>query len=227
MGVTEGNDMDEADVWRVVDDERSSLADLFDDLTTREWETPSLCTGWRVREVAAHVTLTPMTLPGALVGLGRSRGDFNRMVYDNAVRQARLPVDRYGDLLRGMIGARRTAPVVTHVEKLIDILVHGQDITVPLGRTRVMPTAAAAVAVERIWPDRWPFRPARKVAGVRLVATDHSWSAGEGPVAEGPIGSILLLLTGRQAGLAQMAGPGVARLTARFGPSAASGTPGR
>ncbi len=41
--------MREDEVWQVIDEERASMADLFDDLTPAEWETPSLCDGWRVR----------------------------------------------------------------------------------------------------------------------------------------------------------------------------------
>src|SRR4028119_1253285 len=48
--------MDLDDVWRTIDSERTSLADVIDDLSPAEWETPSLCAGWRVRDVAAHPT---------------------------------------------------------------------------------------------------------------------------------------------------------------------------
>jgi uncharacterized protein (TIGR03083 family) len=49
--------MDVDEVWRVVDEERSTLADLLEELTEEEWEHPSLCSAWRVRDVAAHLTL--------------------------------------------------------------------------------------------------------------------------------------------------------------------------
>ena len=52
-----GTRMDRDEVWRAIDAERISLADLLDSLGEREWETPSLCAGWRVRDVAAHLTL--------------------------------------------------------------------------------------------------------------------------------------------------------------------------
>lgn len=89
---------------------------------------------------------------------------------------------------------------------------HGQDIAIPLGRPRTMPAEAAATAVGRVWPNLFPFRPARRFAGLRLMATDHPWSAGTGPAVEGPIAAILLLLTGRAAALPQLSGPGVGHL---------------
>ena len=208
--------MDTDEVWQAIDDERSSLADLLDDLSAEEWETPSLCDGWRVRDVAAHLTLAQIGMMPATVGLLRARGNFDRMIRDTAVRQARLPADHYAGLLRGMAGSRKKAPGVSHLEPLIDVLAHGQDITVPLARSRPMPTAAAATAASRVWPHLFPFRPERKLTGFRLVATDHSWSAGEGLLVEGPIAAILLLITGRYAALPQLSGPGVPALEARL-----------
>jgi uncharacterized protein (TIGR03083 family) len=204
--------MDQDEVWRTIDDERASLADLLDSLSEREWETPSLCAGWRVRDVAAHLTLAHMGAFPATVALARARGNFNRMVRDTALRQARLPVREYAPRLRAMAGSRRKAPGVSHLEPLIDVLVHGQDIALPLGRNRPMPTQAAMAAADRVWPDLFPFRARRRLGGLRIRATDCSWTAGEGVLVEGPIAAILLLLTGRDAALAQLSGPGAARV---------------
>ncbi|BFU45335.1 maleylpyruvate isomerase family mycothiol-dependent enzyme [Krasilnikovia sp. MM14-A1004] len=208
--------MDRDEVWQAIDDERRSLADLLDDLSGPEWETPSLCAGWRVREVAAHLTLAHAGPLSALAWLVRARGDFHRMILDSAVRQAELPVDRFAILLRGMVGSRRKAPGISHLEPLIDILVHGQDIAIPLGRTRPMPLAAAAAAANRVWPMGWPFHARRILNGLELVATDHPWSVGQGRRVEGPMASLLLLITGRRAALPALSGPGTAELAARL-----------
>jgi len=200
--------MDRDQVWHTIDRERLSLADLFDDLSPQEWETPSLCAGWRVRDVAAHLTLSQMGLFPAVVAAVRARGNFNRMVHDTAVRQARLPVREYAPRLRAMAGSRRKAPGVSHLEPLIDVLVHGQDIAIPLGRPRPVPKEAAMAAADRVWPDLFPWRAARKLGGFRFAATDCSWTAGAGQLVEGPIAAILLLLTGRNAALSQLSGPG-------------------
>ncbi|GAA2630107.1 maleylpyruvate isomerase family mycothiol-dependent enzyme [Actinomadura fulvescens] len=208
--------MDRDEIWRTIDEQRRGLADLFDDLTEREWETPSLCAGWRVRDVAAHLTLAQTGVFPALRALVRARGSVNRMIRDSARRQAELPVDGYAPMLRAMVGSRVTAPGLSELEPLIDVLVHGQDIAVPLSRTRPMPTEAAAVAASHVWPALWPFRAERRLRGVRLVATDHTWTAGEGALVEGPISAILLLITGRPVALPLLAGPGVPELEARL-----------
>lgn len=79
-----------------------------------------------------------------------------------------------------------------------------------------MPTEAAAAAASRVWPNLWPFRAERRLHGIKLVATDHTWTAGEGLLVEGPISAILLLITGRRAALPLVAGPGVPKLEARL-----------
>jgi hypothetical protein len=122
-----------------------------------------------------------------------------------------------------MVGSRRRAPGVTHLEPLIDVLVHGQDIAVPLGRPRPMPIAAAAAAATRVWTMRWPltvaFDARRRLAGLRLEAIDADWAAGEGHRVDGPMEALLLLLTGRlSAAHDRLGGPGVRALPPRPAP---------
>ncbi|SNR52861.1 maleylpyruvate isomerase family mycothiol-dependent enzyme [Blastococcus mobilis] len=200
--------MDLDDVWRTIDAERAGVADLVEDLSPDEWQTPSLCDAWLVRDVAAHLTLAHMGYRAAVVGAVRARGDFDRMIRDTALRAAGLPREEYARRLRTMVGSRRTAPFITPMEPLIDVLVHGQDMSLPLGRARPMPTDAAAAAAQRVWDMGFPFRARRRLAGFRLAATDTDWSVGSGAAVEGPIASLLLLVTGRRTALDQLTGDG-------------------
>ena len=206
--------MDLDDIWRTIDAERSSLADLLDDLSPAEWTAPSLCDAWRVGDVAAHLTLAHMGRREAAVGALRARGSFDRMIRDTALRAAGLPHAEYPRRLRAMVGSRRTAPFVTPTEPLVDVLVHGQDITVPLGRDRPVPADAAVVAATRVWEMGFPFRARRRLRGFRLVATDTDWTVGSGHPVEGPIAALLLLVTGREAALDRLHGEGAHRLAA-------------
>lgn len=208
--------MDEDAVWRAVDGERSRLADMMENLDASEWSTPSLCTAWTVREVAAHLTLAHTGPLAATISLIRARGGFNRMVRETAIRQARLPVDEYPRRLRAMIGSRRTAPFLTGLEPLIDVLCHAQDIARPTGRHCPMPTDAAVAAAAHIWARSFPFHAQRRLRGFELSATDAPWRAGAGVRVEGPISALLLLVSGRPAGVADLTGPGAARLADTF-----------
>ena len=204
-------------VWAAIDHERLGLADLLDDLAPAEWDQPSLCAGWRVRDVEAHLALAQTAAGRAAVDLLRARGSLQRMIHDSAVRHAELPTERLIAQVRAMAGSRRTAPGVTPLEPLLDLLVHGQDIAVPLGRSRTMPVAAATTAATRVWDMPWPmsstFSPRRRLAGLRLVATDTHWAVGDGDPVEGTIQALLMVLTGRTAAVrGQLSGPGAARL---------------
>ena len=105
------------------------------------------------------------------------------MIRDTARRKAAVAAPRLVAELRAMAGSRRLAPGVSPLEPLLDVLVHGQDIAVPLGRTRVMPVDAAAAAATRVWTLPWPlsraFRARSRLCGLELVATEVDWSVGE------------------------------------------------
>ena len=204
-------------VWAAIDSERLGLADLLDDLAPAEWEHPSLCAGWRVRDVAAHLALAQTGTRRAALDLLRARGSLPRMIHDSAVRHAAFPTEQLTAQIRAMAGSRRTAPGVTPLEPLLDVLVHGQDVAVPLGRPRPMPVGAATTAATRVWDMPWPmsttFSPRRRLAGLRLVATDAEWAVGEGDLVEGPVRALLMVLTGRTAAVRdQLSGPGASRV---------------
>jgi uncharacterized protein (TIGR03083 family) len=210
--------MDRDQCWRVITDQRLSLADLLEDLTDSEWESPSLCADWRVRDVAAHVAMAPqvpsvwsMTKDGIRAG-----GRFHKLNHDVAVRHAD---SRSGDSLVAELREHawsRRLPVVTNYRNILfDVLVHGQDIALPLGRARTMPRDVALTCASRVWRMGWPFWARRRLRGLRLVATDAGWNAGAGEDVCGPIDALLLLLTGRvDAVLPRLSGPGLARLAA-------------
>ena len=211
--------MDAEHSWRVIEHERRSLADLLADLIEEQWETPSLCEGWRVRDVAAHVAMAPQ-VPGIgsmLADAARAGGRFHTFNHDAAVRHAARPTEQIMSELREFAGSRKL-PVVTNYRNIVfDVLVHGQDIAIPLGLTRDMPVDAARAGADRIWTMGWPFWARRRLRGVRLQATDVQWSVGDGPEVRGPIAALLLLLTGRPAALPRLTGDGVPTLTARLG----------
>lgn len=189
--------MDSGEVWRHIDNERSRLADLLESLPQADWEQPSLCQGWSVRDVGAHLTFSHARLRDVAWPAMRTGFRYNAMINYAAVRSP-LTREQIVTTLRGFVGSRRRAPFVTVLEPLLDILVHTQDICLPLGIEHPMPVDAAVAAADRVLSLRGPMRLWERPRGVRLVASDTDWAYGDGPVAEAPIQSHLLTLTGRR-----------------------------
>lgn len=188
--------MDTDTIWRHVDEQRSNLADLFEDIDATRWSTPSLCAGWTVRDVAVHLTHAHAGVPQILKEAARSGFRFNAMVHRMAVEDSKTPEQAAG-VLRSMRGSRKRVPGLSPREPLMDALVHGQDITVPLGIEWSMPADAAAVAARRLWGMRFPFNPRRQLPGIEFVATDVDFRVGDGTRIDAPIREILMLFAGR------------------------------
>ena len=208
--------MDADEVWLHVHTERARLARLLGDLAPADWDHPSLCAGWAVRHVAAHVISSAEASAGDVIGaMWRGRGNFNRALYLEGLRLgARSPEDilatfeRYRD-------SRHHPPGTSHWEPLLDALVHTQDIALPLGLSHAMPLSAARAAADRVWSVPFPFFARRRLRRFHLTADDVDWSVGSGPDVHGPISALLLLLTGRDTSLLQLEGDGVALLPHR------------
>lgn len=210
--------MDRIAQWQVIAEQRRLLADLLAGLDDDQWERPSLCEHWRIRDVAAHVALTPQSpgLPTILGKAMRAGFDFDRINRDLAVAHADRPASELVDQLRVLADSRRKPAITTVDNLLFDTLVHVQDVAVPLGRSVAMPIDAARAGAQRVWRMGWPFWAKRRLRGLRLVATDTTWSAGEGLEVRGPVQAQLLLLTGRtETALPRLDGPGATRLADR------------
>ncbi|WP_168701037.1 maleylpyruvate isomerase family mycothiol-dependent enzyme [Gordonia paraffinivorans] len=188
--------MDSDTLWRHIDHERLSLADLIESLTPEQLATPSPCEGWTVRDVAVHLTQSHAGAREVLSAAARHGFRFNTMIREMAIRD-RTPADEVADKLRRMVGSRRHPFGTNERAPLIDSLLHGQDIAVPLGIDRPMPVDAAAAATREIWDVAFPFFACRHNRGLRFVATDVDFDAGTGRVVEAPIRDILMHVSGR------------------------------
>ena len=203
--------------WQVVVEQRLAIAELLAGLSEADWEQPSLCAGWRVRDVAAHVTLIPIPpSPGSLlVDFAKARGNYARWnTVASRRRAARKPTQIVQDF-RTSAESRSVPWPANPANVMWDILVHAQDIAIPLGIDFPTPPDAGAAAATRIWELRWPiwFAAERRLGSFTLTATDADWTIGTGPQIAGPISAILLLLTGRtEAATPLLTGDGVRSL---------------
>ena len=192
--------MDDLQIWAHIDEQRADLADLLDTLSPEQWETPSLCPGWTVRHVAAHITQSTTSWGRLTFELLRSGFRFNAVTLRMAREDRRTPQEITA-ALRAMVGGRRRPPGTAVADPLMDVLVHGQDIAVPLGIERTMPTAQAVVVAERLWKMGFPFNARRRFPNVSFTATDADFSVGDGDVVRGTVQDIVMTLSGRRTGL--------------------------
>lgn len=190
--------MDSDTIWRNVDEQRGALADLLDTLQPEQWSTPSLCAGWTVREVAIHITQSHAGIGEMLPAAIKSGFRFDAMVRRAALEDPAEPA-AITARIRAMAGSRKRPPLTKEVDPLLDILIHTQDICIPLGIERTMPTDAAVAVADRLWHMKFPFAPQRDLPGYRFVATDADFAVGPewGGLREAPIHDLVLMFARR------------------------------
>jgi uncharacterized protein (TIGR03083 family) len=190
------------EIWRHLERERLRAADLLDSLSDEQWAEPSLCQGWTVHHVAAHMTF-PIRTNYAVGGVGilRNRGSLNRYIDADARAQAAKSRQELTAAVRAGAGDRHHPPFTKMIDPLVDIQVHCLDITVPLGIEWPLDPVAAAAAADRLWSLGFPFYARRRFKGRRVEADNAEWSAGSGPAVRAPIETVLLALSGRSVDL--------------------------
>jgi uncharacterized protein (TIGR03083 family) len=206
--------------WAHVAAERRDIVVLLRDLSSEEWLVSSLCAGWRVRDVAAHLLVdAPARELGAVEVLTRMlrwRFDVDRANDWWVRRNADLPVDT---LIARMSGSVRPGPmsqILGPANQLRASVIHHQDMRQPLGRPSVVPPERMLAVLEAVLTTTGSANlGARGRADLlRLKASDLEWSAGDGPDVVGPALSLLMALAGRPAALTDLHGEGVAVLAA-------------
>jgi uncharacterized protein (TIGR03083 family) len=209
--------MDDIQVWAAIDRRRRDTADYLAGLPPDDWDRPSLCEAWTVREVGAHLALAGLPRRRLVPLLLRYPGSTNRMIRDaSAALARRLTDEQIVAAIREMIGLHTPFPGLTCREALIDQVGHTQDITLPLGRELPIPAEEIAEAADRVvsYRGRGSARVFHTLPtdGLRLIADDHDWATGEGPVVTGSMRDLFLLLTGRTVHLDRLTGEGTEQL---------------
>lgn len=186
----------------VVDSYRR-LAAVLEASPAEVWDHGSMCDGWRVREVVAHMTMPARYSAEAFTEeLKACDYDFHRFSNTVAVRDGGLPSDRLlADLRSDQL--HRWQPPGGGVEgALTHVVVHALDVTVPLGAPSAAPEAAIRQVLDLLTSGGAHEHFGTDIAGRRFEATDLDWSYGPsaapGEPERAPAADILLRLTGRR-----------------------------
>ncbi len=204
------------DPWQMIDSERAALADGLEALPADAWDKPSLCDGWTIRQVVAHVVATATTTPPLFFGRMAASGfRFPKMVRTQIDRQTAANTD--ADLARAVrdtVGAR-TSPPGPVASWLGETIVHGEDVFGALGPFRPHPTGHLIAVADFYAGSNLLIGAKNRIAGVTLRATDTDWRHGDGPEAAGPMVALVLAMTGRRPAFDDLRGDGVAVLRSR------------
>ncbi|GAA1937792.1 maleylpyruvate isomerase family mycothiol-dependent enzyme [Streptomyces durmitorensis] len=198
------------DVWSLVHAERAALIEDLTGLDDKQWDLPSMCDGWTVHDVVAHLVDTARTTRiGFVSGMVRARFDFDRQNARGVDRERGASPQKTLERLR-QVASRRSGPPAPLDTRLIEEVVHGEDIRRPLGLTHSYLPEAVVRSLRLQARTSASFGGAKeRVSGVQLAPTDADLRIGEGPQVRGTALSLLLAISGRQEALDELDGPGV------------------
>jgi uncharacterized protein (TIGR03083 family) len=191
--------MGDAELQPVVAEALGALADGLEDLSPDRVDTPSLCQGWTVRNVLAHMTMAARYSPEEFTAQLRSDGfDFTRLSNRLAEQDGGLPFHVLVKDLRTDAMAHWAPPGGGFEGALTHAVIHGLDITVPLGLPRSCDEEAMRLVLDGLTTGGVHRHFGVEVDGLHLRATDLDWSFGSGTRVEAPAHEIALMLCGRE-----------------------------
>jgi uncharacterized protein (TIGR03083 family) len=196
-------------------DERAEFAAFLEGLTPEQWHSPTLCERWRVRDVAIHtVSYDELNTAGLVGRFLKGRLSTDRINAIGVADYADRSPEQIVALIRSCEPTGLTGGFGGRIA-LTDGIIHQQDIRRPLGLPRTIDPERLCTALDfaRYAPT---LRGAWRTRGTRLVATDVDWSAGKGDEVRGTGEALLMAMAGRRAALADLDGPGKAKLAAHM-----------
>jgi uncharacterized protein (TIGR03083 family) len=203
------------ETWNYIHSERADMAETWATLSPDQWAASSWCEGWSVQDTAGHILAaaeqTPVNFYKQLIASGFR---FNVFTDRGAKRLGGIDTTELVRRLRERTTTTNHPPAPV-VAMLGEIIVHGEDIRRPLGLEHRSPEGAL-VAVANSWKNsNLLIGSKRRIAGLRLRATDTEWTHGDGPEVCGPLVALVLAMTGRKAAHPDLTGEGVPLLADR------------
>lgn len=204
------------DLMPLATEERADFVSLLAGLEPREWEQPTLCGAWRVRDVAAHViSYDVLSPPAAALRFLRGGLSLDRANAIGVERAKSMTTDQILEQFRATPRPSGLMTIKKGAVALTDGMIHQQDIRRALDKPRRIPPARLGAALS--FAMRALPLPAREVTGgLRLVADDLDWVRGSGLEVRGHGEALLMALAGRGAALEELSGDGVETLRARL-----------
>lgn len=196
----------------LVDEERTLLITDLTGLTEQQWNTPSLCAGWTVRDVTAHLLMPyELSVPAFLTKMIAARFSFDRL----ADRWARDDPRSSQELIAALAATsakKFNVPGANEAAPLCHLLAHGEDIRRPLGIRGQTNAESSNAAL----PQLTRFAKSELVEGLRFQSTDTDWSSGQGQLVTGTASALIVTLSGRPAAADELSGGGADEIRTRL-----------
>jgi uncharacterized protein (TIGR03083 family) len=203
-------------IWDKIHSERASFADFVAGLKPKQLEAPSLCGGWRVRDVIGHVISAGNTsVGGFFAGMIGSGFRFNAFAQKGVNRYNSGSPAELADKIRATASMTKSPPG-PKATWLGEIIVHSEDVRRALGQPGVYPAEHIIPAADFFKNSNLLIGSKKRITGFTLRATDMDWSTGNGPEVSGPGAALVSAMTGRKAALDDLKGDGVQQFAARF-----------
>ncbi len=197
------------DLWPITLSARRSLLSTFEELEDDQWEVRSLCEGWTIRQMLAHLVLAARPPAGRYIfAVARAKGSFDRANHSLAIADARKPVDELLADYRGVVGHRFSPPGWPQAAPLADILLHSLDVRIPLGHETDRPAEHYEPVLSLLFGRAGRSFTRAGRPRVRWAAIDHEWSDGDGPEVRGTLADLALTAAGRGARVDRLEGEG-------------------
>ena len=175
---TEGNQME---IQAMTATTLKRLADQLSRAGNSVWDQPSLCEGWRVREVVAHMTMAVRLTPAEFIDqLQAAGGGFHALSNAIATRDANLPIQDHLANLESDQLARWEPPAGGAMGALNHAVVHALDITIPVGLDRSCSDDSAVAILDWLTREGNARAFGTDLTDMSLTANDLDWSWGQG-----------------------------------------------
>lgn len=206
-----------SEIDALVDGERQALIAVLEQLDEAQWDTPSLCAGWSVRDAVVHLLMPyELSVPRFLGNLAVARFDFDTMADRWARRDPRSHREVL-DALRATAHGRFRVPGAPAEAPLSHLVIHLEDIYRPLGvACRTSPRSAEVVLDQMTGPRfRGSLTPGL-LDGLALSASDADWTFGNGAPVVGSASALITTLAGRSVALDELSGDGAVSVRERL-----------
>jgi uncharacterized protein (TIGR03083 family) len=202
-------------IWSLVHTERAALAADLADLAGQQWATPSLCTGFTVRQVLAHLTAgASLNSVRWLAGVIRCRFDFDKQVAMRLAEQLGATPAETLARFRSVVTSTVNPPLPA-VAMLGETIVHGEDIRRPLAIHRDYPITTLTQLANYYQGSDLVVPAKKRITGLQLQASDGPFATGSGPLVSGSTLALTMAMAGRVAYCDELSGDGAATLRAR------------